>query len=250
MLRFVSLIPLVGLLSPGLGVGPVHADEKDPAEKNAVKNVLIIGRSSQAPPLRELLSAMLESNGTPMNVETAAVGTPELDRKQNSTKVWDYVVMNAWQFRNGSTDSPGFADATTAFARQVRAHSPQCRIILFSWWLPENRATNEEVMEVFRRCVEAAKPNDVQVATTGPAFTEARLARPDLAVTVSAQDAHPGIHGVYINACSLFAILTEKSPAGLPATLKLRGRGDFTIAEDDAKYLQELAWKVYQRELR
>ena len=80
---------------------------------------------------------------------------------------------------------------------------------------------------------------------------EARLARPDLRVTVSKEDAHPGIHGAYINACSLFAILTGESPVGLPANLKIPGRDkDLAIAPDDAKYLQELAWKVYQRELK
>jgi hypothetical protein len=38
---------------------------------------------------------------------------------------------------------------------------------------------------------------------------------------------------------------------GLPATLKLRGsEQNITIEPDDAKYLQELAWRVYQRELK
>jgi hypothetical protein len=106
-------------------------------------------------------------------------------------------------------------------------------------------------MKVFHRCVEAAKPNDIWVATTGPAFMEARLERPDVHVTVSKEDAHPGIHGAYINACSLFAILTGENPVGLPATLKIPGRDeDLTIAPDDAKYLQELAWKVYRREIK
>ena len=67
-------------------------------------------------------------------------------------------------------------------------------------------------MRVFQHCVEAARENEIWVATTGPAFMEARLARPDLSVTVSAHAAHPGIHGAYINACSLFAILTGESP--------------------------------------
>jgi hypothetical protein len=50
--------------------------------------------------------------------------------------------------------------------------------------------------------------------------------------------------------CSLFAILTGERPVGLPASLKLRGNRDFTIAPDDAKYLQELAWKIHQRKLQ
>jgi len=106
----------------------------------------------------------------------------------------DSLIMDAWQFKRGATDTPGFPDAVTAFVKQVRAHSPRCKIILFPWWLPGGPdATNEGVMKVFHRCVEAARQNDIQVATTGPAFTEARLARPDLRVTVSEQDAHPGI---------------------------------------------------------
>ena len=106
-------------------------------------------------------------------------------------------------------------------------------------------------MEVFDRCVEQAKRNDIWVATTGPAFMEARLERPDLHVTKSATDAHPGIHGAYLNACSLVVLITGKSPVGLPATLKLRGsEQNITIEPDDAKYLQELAWRVYQRELK
>ena len=106
-------------------------------------------------------------------------------------------------------------------------------------------------MKVFRHCALAARANRIWVATTGPAFTEARLARADLNITVSNEDAHPGVHGAYLNACSLYAILTGESPVGLPATLKIPGRkNDLTITAADAKYLQELAWKVYQRELK
>jgi hypothetical protein len=106
-------------------------------------------------------------------------------------------------------------------------------------------------MEEFHRCVEQAKRNDIWVATTGLAFMEARLERPDLHVTVSKTDAHHGLHGAYINACSLFTMITGQSPVGLPATLRIPGRDvTFTIAPDDAKYLQQVAWKVYQREIK
>jgi hypothetical protein len=38
---------------------------------------------------------------------------------------------------------------------------------------------------------------------------------------------------------------------GLPASLKIRGREkELAIEPEEAKYLQELAWKVYQRELQ
>jgi hypothetical protein len=218
------------------------------------KSLLIIGASSVISPFGQpqLLGALLESKGMSMNVEGKFYGTEALDRMLSSRLVWDYVIMDAWQFRRGGTDAPGFPDAVAAFVKQVRAHSPHCKIILFPWWIPRGPdATNEGVIKVFQRCVETAKQNDIWVATTGPAFMEARLARPDLQVTVSNEDGHPGTHGAYLNACSLFAILTGQSPVGLPATLKIPGRDkDLTIAPDDAKFLQDLAWKVYQRELK
>jgi hypothetical protein len=248
MIRSISFVSLLAAFL--LSFGPGTAGEKTPKEKN----VLIIGASSLMSPPRqdELVGALLKSNKTPMNVEPGYFGTKDLERRWNSGKVWDYVVMDAWQFKRGATDAPGFPDAVTAFVKKTREHSPQCKIILFPWWIPSGPdATNEGVMKVFHRCVDAAKENDIWVATTGPAFMEARLARMDLRITVSERDAHPGIHGAYINACSLFAILNDKSPIGLPATLKLPGREkEFTIAPNDARYLQEIAWKVYQRELK
>ena len=43
-----------------------------------------------------------------LNVEPGAFGAPDLDRKWNSGKIWDYVIMDAWQFTRGSTELPGF----------------------------------------------------------------------------------------------------------------------------------------------
>src|SRR5947207_868032 len=248
-----TVMVLVAVACLGLTEFGGRASAEDPITPKR-KNLLIIGASSLISPLGQpqLVGALLASKETPMNVEGKFFGTEDLDRMLSSRKVWDYVIMDAWQFRRGGTDAPEFPDAVAAFVKHVRAHSPHCKIILFPWWIPRGPdATNEGVMKVFHRCVEAAKQNDIWVATTGPAFMEARLERPDLHVTVSEEDAHPGIHGTYINACSLFAILTGESPVGLPATLKITGRDrDLTIAPDDAKYLQELAWKVYQREIK
>jgi|GEM_PF-6233031 len=245
MVRPISIVLLLSVFLLPTGSEQVRADEKTPKEKN----VLIIGASSMDG-LPELVGALLKANETPMKVERGHFGPSDLERIFASGKVWHYVIMDAWQLKRGSTESPEFPNAVAAFVKRVRAHSPECNIILFPWWLPEAKATNEDVMKIFQHCVAAAKQNDIWVATTGPAFMEARLERRDLRITVSEQDAHPGIHGGYINACSLFSILTGDSPVGLPATLTIPGREkDVTIAPDDARYLQELAWKVYQREL-
>lgn len=241
-IRFVSLLGVFLHLSC---LDLIKAEERAAPEKNAV----IIGASSMNG-LPELVEALSAANKTPMKVERGHYGPNDLKRLLSSEKAWDYVIMDAWQFKRGSTESPGFPEATAEFVKSFRDHSPKCEIILFPWWLPQNSATNEDVMQVFHDCVDAARPHGIRVATTGPAFQEARLARSDLRITVSSQDAHPGIHGGYINACSLIAILTGESPVGLPAALKAPRQKEFSIEVEDAKYLQELAWKVYQRELK
>ncbi len=69
-----------------------------------------------------------------MNVERGHFGRRDLERLWKPGKVWDYVIMDAWQFKRGATDAPEFPDAVAAFVQQVRAHSPDCIIILFPWW--------------------------------------------------------------------------------------------------------------------
>jgi hypothetical protein len=229
-------------------------------------NVLIIGASSlNSPPgpLTQWVGAMLESKGIHMDFHAEWPGVSPLKEMLSSKPAWDYVIMDAWHLGRGQGEQdpfrasvpPDFRKAVAAFVKEVRAHSPKCKIILFSWWIPGGpKATNEGAMEVFRSCVEQAKVNNIWVVTTGPAFMEARLERPDLRVTKSKTDAHPGIHGAYINACSLFTVITGQSPVGLPATLTITAdsgkKNNLTLAAVDAKYLQELAWKVYQREIK
>lgn len=222
------------------------------APKAAAANVLIIGASSLIG-LEDILDSMARSRDIPMKFYGEGVRLDDIPKMLGAKTHWDYLIMDAWHFGRGRTASPDFPDAVTHFVKQVRAHSPDCKIILFAWWLPSPQATNEDVMNVFHRCVDAAKPNHIWVATTGPAFTEARLARPDLNIVRSKTDAHPAPDGTYLNACSLFALLTGQSPVGLPAQLTEPKPGGkehdfFSILEEDATYLQSLAWKVYQRE--
>ena len=243
-----------------------NAKSDDQADTSALRpNVLIIGASSLNSPVAQtqLVGAMLESKEIQMNIDGSFPKLDAVSDMLSAKKAWDYVILDAWHLGRGPKDwgqgrvsvPPNFPTAVAIFVKEVRAHSATCKIILFPWWIPSGpKATNEGVMEVFNSCVEQAKANNIWVATTGPAFMEARLERPDLHITKSKMDAHPGIHGAYINACSLFAIIADKSPVGLPATLRIEGtsgkKEDYAIASDDAKYLQELAWRVYQREIK
>lgn len=269
MLTFAGL--MLGTLSVLPAADPPQSATNRDAQSNQQQKtapppkLLIIGASSLNSPVgqTQLLEAMLESQKIHMHIEGAYPDLDALKEILGKQKAWDYVIMDAWHLGRASADGsegnasvpPDFPHALADFVKQVRAHSPECKIILFPWWVPRGpTATNEGVRAVFRRCVEQAKVNKIWVSTTGPAYMEALLERPDLRIKKSETDAHPGIHGAYLNACSLFTIVADKSPVGLPAKLMLRENGDkkvdYTLEADDAKYLQELAWKVYQREIK
>src|SRR5262245_39707174 len=108
---FVSLAWLgVGTsTSPGRALTPDDKDDKSPQKKN----VLIIGASSLISPLGQpqVLGAMLASKETPMHVEGKFFGTEDVKKMLSSRKAWDYVIMDAWQFKRGGTDAPGLPDA-------------------------------------------------------------------------------------------------------------------------------------------
>ena len=100
--------------------------------------MLIIGASSLIDRVGQpqVVGALLESKGIPMDVEEVFWGTDTLDGMLGSKKVWDYVIMDAWQFRRGETEPPGISERRDSFREAgLRAHSPHCKIILFTWWI-------------------------------------------------------------------------------------------------------------------
>ena len=186
--------------------GSAPSSENQVPKAASRQNALVIGASSLNSPVpqAQLVEAMLASGGIQMDFDSQF---PDLDAVEELLKAkekWDFVVLDAWHLGRTRADwgkgsasvPPDFPKATARFVKEVRAHSPECKIILFPWWIPGGpKATNEGAMEVFQSCVEAGKSNRIWVATTGPAFMEALLSRPDLHITKSKTDAHPGKEG-------------------------------------------------------
>lgn len=104
------------------------------------------------------------------------------------------------------------------------------------------------------------------VAPVGIAWARARVERPDLEL-FQPDGSHPSPAGSYLAACVLYATLTGRSPEGAPAVVRggtwdgpgfwakvrhLLPLGEtiplVSLAGEDARYLQRLAWEVARAE--
>ncbi len=81
------------------------------------------------------------------------------------------------------------------------------------------------------------------VAPVGVAWKRALAADPRL-VLHQADISHPNPKGSYLAACVFYATLLSKSPEGLPGELRKRGKLLVQIPSEEAKRLQEVAWKA------
>ena len=95
----------------------------------------------------------------------------------------------------------------------------------------------------------AGKTGQADVAPVGLAWAAVRKAKPDLALH-SRDGSHPGKAGTYLAACVFHAVLTGRSPVGLPAKLTAEGKGKTrtlaAIPPATAVMLQKSAWETVQ----
>ena len=80
----------------------------------------------------------------------------------------------------------------------------------------------------------------VRVAGCGAAWLKAWAARPNLNLHHTDR-AHPNLLGYYLNACVIYAAITDRNPAGLEPC---------GLPQDDAQFAQKIAWDQYNEDRR
>ncbi len=90
-----------------------------------------------------------------------------------------------------------------------------------------------------------AKELNAQVAPVGMAWKKALAADPKL-VLDQPDKSHPNPKGSYLAACVFYATLLDKSPVGLPGELRKGNKVLVRVSPDEAKTLQEIAWRAVQ----
>jgi hypothetical protein len=57
-------------------------------------------------------------------------------------------------------------------------------------------------------------------------------------------DRHANPSGAYLTACVFYAVFSNASPEGLPATLQIEGKMRLDLAKDRAGFLQKIAYET------
>lgn len=151
---------------------------------------------------------------------------------------WDFVVLQ---------QGPSAAELnrdTLRLATQLFAPSitfSGAKAVLFSVWPTSDRRQDfERSSESYRL---AAQDVGGIYAPVSQAWLKAWEKDPTLPL-YSSDGLHPTIIGSYLAALVIYAKITDKSPVGIPATLKLRNGSTLDVPQADATLLQQAAWEA------
>ncbi len=165
---------------------------------------------------------------------------PETARGKIAAEKWDYVVLQEIYF--GKPDS--FQKHAKLFHEWIGRHGG--KTVLYC-----TASINEDYPQGFTALqdmhVALGRELKVPVAAAGQAWRTFWGENPTEAARLElyhADKAHPGLKGSYLSACTLYAVLTGKSPLGL--TSQLPDQPADAISPALAKRLQEAAWRVDQ----
>ncbi len=113
-------------------------------------------------------------------------------------------------------------------------------MLFMTWSRPDAIFTSAEILDRTDGAYSLiGKQLGMPVVPAGRAWELSEFLRPDIALRQS--DGYtPTIRGTYLNACMFYTYLTWQSPIGLSTG------GLWAIAADEAVFLQEVAWTIFQ----
>jgi len=154
---------------------------------------------------------------------------------------YDFVVLQE-QSQRPLEDPKKMAEFVERFSKEIRRR--EATTVLFLTWARRDKPkTQAELTRVYR---EVAKKVKARIAPVGPAWAAARKKRPELALHQK-DGSHPAPAGSYLAACVFYAVLTQKSPVGLPHTLQRDKKTVLKLKQKDALLLQQIAWDTVAR---
>ncbi len=155
-----------------------------------------------------------------------------------AAKAWDYVVL---QDRSGGP----LEDKASMFkyARLLDAEIKKrgAKTVFYLTWAKRKRPQTQKLLT--DAYSQISQELSAILAPVGPAWERSLNADPALRLHHS-DDRHAGPAGSYLTACVFYAVLYRSSPEGLPGTLHLNDRELVNLAEDKARFLQQIAFET------
>jgi hypothetical protein len=170
---------------------------------------------------------------------------------------WDYVVLQEHSLLGANLADAApripvpdlFYEFVRLFNGEIR--KTRARTVLYGTWArqsaPELQA---RLTEAYRRM---ARELSALLCPVGIAFQNARILKPDVQL-FRPDGSHPSPAGTYLAACVFYAVLTGRSPAGLPSaevavqTASRPATETTRLAQDDAALLQRIAWRTVEED--
>jgi hypothetical protein len=225
--------------------------------------VLFIGDSSSQG-LDGLFPRLAASGSPPVTVKNTLMwrGGFSLEQQWEFTKApnairdgkWDTVVLQD----DLNIDWPGraaeFDDYGRKFDQAIKQAGAGTVFYMIYPYRDSKETTNEEIAAAYGKI---GQDLGDKVAPVALAFRRSLRERPDL--KLHAEDGeHYSWAGFYLLGCVLYATIFERSPVGLTyrgsgaapddweALMRMIMHEDCTLSEEDAAYLQRIAWETVQ----
>jgi hypothetical protein len=150
---------------------------------------------------------------------------------------WDWLVLQEQSLRPLDNRAL-FGAAARVLAAEGTVQG--ARVLLYMTWARQHQPHMQaHLAEAYRAVGEAI---GARVAPVGLAWAAAMAAQSGLVLHVEDRS-HPNPLGSYLAACVFFAVLTGRSPEGLPVAINT-SQGAVTLAPAKAAIAQRVAWET------
>jgi hypothetical protein len=223
--------------------------------------ILFIGNSYTAShDLPEALKALAEASGTqpPLEVQRVVVGGAKLQTHWDEGSViplikdgqWDFVVLQEQSqtpLKHFGRDEL-FYPYSRKFDGVIR-ESDAITMFFMTWARPDTPGPQKLWTDSYLRITKELR---AEVAPAGMAWEKVLESLPHVDMFADA-GGHPTPTGTYLTACTFYAVIYDKSPEGLPASVTTPQGTTVSAPPGDAAHMQQYAWeavKLARRELR
>ena len=241
-----------GASKGAVSLGECKAPEPRPAQPETERRsarvkgtvrVLFVGNSqvnciADIPEIVEDLSHLLPADKPRIQADAVVIGGASLERlwkdglalKKIEGGGFGGVVLQE-MIDVAESQGSRFPEYARLFDEAVRKSG--ARTLLFATGHIQTRRANHALM--YRANLDMARQLECRVAGAGMSWLKVWEQRPELDLHHTDR-AHPNLRGYYLNACVVFAALTDVSPVGLDL---------YGLPREEAELFQRIAWSQY-----